>query len=153
MFQKPLNDLLARASNKHCSLHRISQVDMKDSWLADIIKVAPQRCFLCLIVIIIININIIFWESHQNMKAVWSTGGNSEFLLVIVFLTDRPLRPRWKTPWSSDTLPHEESQGFFFPPWGATWTQTGNVSKHGIHLHHDPSVGQEQVKLTFELIQ
>lgn len=36
MFQKPLNNALASANNKHCSLHRIYQVDMKDSWLADI---------------------------------------------------------------------------------------------------------------------
>lgn len=86
---------------------------MKDSWLADI-TVAQQRCFLCLIV------NIIFWESHQNVKAVWSTGGNSEFLLVIVFWQTGLCRPRWKTPWSSDPcaswgksriFPHEVQHG------------------------------------------
>ena len=36
MFQKPHNNSLAQADNKHCSPQRISQVDMKDSWLADI---------------------------------------------------------------------------------------------------------------------
>lgn len=86
MFQKPLNNSLARASNKHCSLHRIHQVDMKDK-LAGWYQMFPIPC------------------SHRAVKAVWSVGITLSFSWCDCELTDRPLWPRWERPWSSDQ-PH-----------------------------------------------
>lgn len=128
MFQKPLNNSLARASNKHCSLHRIHQVDMKDK-LAGWYQMFPIPC------------------SHRAVKAVWSVGITLSFSWCDCELTDRPLWPRWERPWSSDQ-PHRGKWRIF--PSGVEAnrrkrkrecpTRTPPLS----FSYHDPNVGQEQ---------
>lgn len=74
MFQKPLNNSLASANNKHCSLHRIYQVDMKRQlagWY--------RGC--------LINVSYSMYRLGKPPKCEGSlvSGDNTEFLLVIMY--------------------------------------------------------------------
>lgn len=114
-FKKPLNNLLAWANNKHCSLHRISQVDMKDDWLADI-NVA-WKCFLCRLLY------------HQGKPLIFEGSLVTGFLLVIVY---------WQTGLCGLDGKHPDVQTHItrlirtvkhFSQWGVTWKQTGKRGK------------------------
>lgn len=118
--KKTQSDSLASANNKHCSLHRFLQVDMKEKlagWYRGLLNVSrslhrlgkPPKCEGSLV-----------------------SGDNTEFLLVIVYRQTGARGLDWKHPEVlTDHQPHWGEWGgwrifFFFPLWGGS-KQEGEV--------------------------